>query len=240
MWIIPIDGNERRRATRRRPTCAHERRIHPLPLSALRVDPLSASARLRVEVHLHPSDERPPHKLGGRPRRVQVATQGEPVLQGAADEHEHAGRSARSVPAVRQVGEAEGGGRPDGDRRGRGAVRRVPHRSPARAVGCDEQLIGARSRRGENGQKTTFSRDFSRATFRARHFRTRLSCRRDTKAMSPPDADTSAGLSEVDLERSLKGERATSLSRSITIFPRLDSTRNVFARSPRFPPRAAG
>ena len=30
--------------------------------------------------------------------------------------------------------------------------------------------------------------------------------------MSPPDADTSAGLSEVDLERSLKGERATSLS----------------------------
>ena len=106
MWIIPIDGDERRRATRRRPTCAHERRIHPLPLPALRVDPLSASARLRVEVHLHPSDERPPHKLGGRPRRVQVATQGEPVLQGAADEHENAGRSARSVPAVRQVGEA--------------------------------------------------------------------------------------------------------------------------------------
>ena len=30
--------------------------------------------------------------------------------------------------------------------------------------------------------------------------------------MSPLDADTSAGLSEVDLERSLKGERATSLS----------------------------
>ena len=146
MWIIPIDGNERRRATRRRPTCAHERRIHPLPLSALRVDPLSASARLRVEVHLHPSDERPPHKLGGRPRRVQVATQGEPILQGAADEHEHAGRSARSVPAVRQVGDAEGGGRPDGDRRGRGAVRRVPHRSPVRAVGCDEHLASDLSR----------------------------------------------------------------------------------------------
>jgi len=167
LWIIPIDGNERRRATRRRPTCAHERRIHPLPLSALRVDPLSASARLRVEVHLHPSDERPPHKLGGRPRRVQVATQGEPVLQGAADEHEHAGRSARSVPAVRQVGEAEGGGRPDGDRRGRGAVRRVPHRRPARAVGGDEQhhRSPVPSRRNEIGNHVfarLFASDLSR------------------------------------------------------------------------------
>ena len=53
--------------------------------------------------------------------------------------------------------------------------------------------------------------------------------------MSPPDADTPAGLSEVDLERSLKGERATSLSRSITIFPRLDSTPERLRALPAFP-----
>lgn len=226
LWIIPIDGDERRRATRRRPTCAHERRIHPLPLPALRVDPLSASARLRVEVHLHPSDERPPHKLGGRPRRVQVATQGEPVLQGAADEHENAGRSARSVPAVRQVGEAEGGGRPDGDRRDRGAVRHFPHRSQAREVGCDEQ----------RWRKLRFGFRRKVATFRATGF----TAPRAANAPLRPAATRRPCLLPTPIPprgspRWTSSGRSRVRERPPFPFPRGDSTRNFFARVRRFP-----
>ena len=101
-------------------TCAHERRVDPLPFPTLRIDPLPASPRFRVEIHLDAADERPPEKRRGGARGVQIATEREAVLQGAADEDEDARGRARSVPPVREVGDTEGARR---NRRGRRTVR---------------------------------------------------------------------------------------------------------------------